>query len=225
MDDQQKINYQPSNEQPQVVQPQWQYQSGQLQPLQNSAPSLAPQPQQPPLQPQSLQPQPQSEQQSIEQPQASDDGSLVSWSASEFIAHEKANNWYVVLAVLAGLSAVIIYVITREVFSVVVVVVMAIAVAVYGGIKPRTLRYAIYPEGIKVGEKLYLYQVFRSFSVMDDTQIPSIQFLPQKRFMVPISVFCAAADIDAIVSILGEFLPYEHKERDTIDKLSSRFRF
>lgn len=206
MDNQQNINYQPQNEQPQVVQPQWQYQSGQLQP-QNYPP-------QSPVQPTTENNQ-----------QSNNDGSLASWSASEFIAHDKPKNWYFILFIIAIVLSALIYLITREIFSVIIVLVLSAAMAVYGRVKPRVLAYAIYPDGFKVGDKLYPYSVFRSFSIMDDTNIPSLQLLPQKRFMVPISVYCTPADIDAIADILGEFLPYEHKERDMIDKFSSRIRF
>lgn len=206
MDNQQNINYKPEDGQPQVVQPQWQYQSGQLQPQSNPLPA-APQPLQQP------------------QNQQMDDGSIVSWSASEFIAHEKPKSWYLKLALVATFGSAVIYIITREIFSVIVVVVLSVALGVYGGVKPRTLKYSIYPEGIMVGDKIYPYESFRSFSVLDDTQTPSIQFLPQKRFMVPISIYCSSRDVNAISEILGEFLPYEHKERDMVDKISSRIKF
>ena len=206
MDDRQNINYQPQNGQPQVVQPQWQYQSGQLQQQQNPTP-------QPTVQP------------TTSQPTAEDDGSLASWAASEFVAHEKPKSWYFILFILTVATAAVLFLITREIFSVVMVAVLALALAVYGGVKPRVLKYAIYPEGFKVGDKLYPFATFRSFSVIEDSRTPSIQLLPQKRFMVPISVYCNPADIDAIAEILGEFLPYEQKERDMIDKFSSRIRF
>ena len=206
MDDRQNINYQPQNEQPHVVQPQWQYQSGQLQ-----------QPQAPPASP--------TPQSTTSQPQPQDDGSLATWSASEFVAHEKPKSWYFILFIGAVVTAAILFLITREIFSVVMVIVLALALGVYGGVKPRVLMYAIYNDGFKVGAKLYPYSTFRSFSVIDDTRTPNIQLLPQKRFMVPISVYCNPADIDAIAEILGEFLPYEQKERDMIDKFSSRIRF
>lgn len=209
MDNQQNINYQPQSDKPEVVQPQWQYQSGQLQPQANPNPaSAAP-----------------NAQNSSQQAKPNDDGSLASWSASEFIAHEKPKSWYFVLFLGSVVAAALIFLITREVFSVIMVLVLATALAVYAGVKPRVLSYAIYPEGFKVGNKLYPFVTFRSFSVMDDTRVPSIQLLPQKRFMVPISVYCNPSDIDAIADILGEFLPYEQKERDMIDKFSSRMRF
>lgn len=206
MDDRQNINYQPQAGQPQVVQPQWQYNSGQLQP-QNT----------PPLSP--------VQQAANDNTQTNNDGSLATWSASEFIAHDKPKNWYFLLFILSIATSAVIYLITREIFSVIIVLVLAAAMAVYAGVKPRVLKYGIYSDGFKVGDKLYPYTVFRSFSVMDDTSIPSIQLLPQKRFMVPVTVYCNPGDIDAIAEILGEFLPYEHKERDMIDKFSSRIKF
>jgi hypothetical protein len=205
-------NTQPDNDAPKVEQPQWQYQSGKLQLQNEPTPNV--------WQQQVL---PQDEKPSNEL--SENNNALASWSASEFIAHDKPSNWYIILATLTILSSVVIFIITREIFSVLVVVVMAFAVGVYGGVKPRTLTYEIFPDSIRIGGRDYPYTSFRSFSVIEGTSIPSIQLIPQKRIAVPISIFCTAADIDAIVAILGDFLPYEHKERDPIDKISSRFRF
>lgn len=179
--------------------PEWQYQSGQLE-----------QPMTP----------------VDEQPARDQKGPLVSWSASEFVSHEKAASWYLLLGLVAVIVAGIIFLITREVFSIVVVIVLAAALAVFGNIKPRTLNYAIDETGIQIGDKFLMYSDFRSFAVVeDDTNMPSVQLLPQRRFMVPITVYFAPPDEDIIVSTLGNFLPFEHKKRDAVDRWSSRIRF
>lgn len=190
-----------NNNQPQVVQQQWQYQSGQLE--QPIAPSPAVEPQAEPDRP----------------------TVLVSWSASEFVSHEKSVGWYLLLGFLAVLTSAIIFIITREIFSIIVVLVLAIALAVFGNLKPRTLDYALEDSGIQIGDKFFAYGTFKSFAIIEDSTVPSIQLLPQKRFMVPITVYFAPNDEDIIVSTLGNFLPFEHKKRDTVDKISSRIRF
>lgn len=191
-------------EAPQVIQPQWQYQSGQLE--QPVAP-ISVDMQQP-------------------DPAATEaDSAIVRWTASEFVSHEKSAGWYILLATVAIVIAVILFIITREIFSVGVVLVLAVALAVFGNLKPRTLDYAILPDGIQIGEKRFSYTTFRSFAVLEDGPVPSIQLLPQKRFMVPITIYFAPPDLDVITESLGDFLPFEHKERDMVDKISSRFRF
>ena len=184
---------------PQVVQPQWQYQSGQLE-----------QPQVP-------------NEPDISGTAISEDS--IRWTASEFVSHEKTSGWYVALAFVAVLASAIIFLLTKSVYSVVVVLVLALALAVFGALKPRTLDYALDADGVTVGDKHFLYESFRSFTVIDEGPVPSIQLLPLKRFMVPITIYFAPEDADIIIDTLGQFLPFDHKKRDFIDKLSSRIRF
>jgi len=189
------------DQQPEVTKQQWQYQSGQLE--QRGGFGESP----------------------ITIPQAQSTGPTVSWTASEFISHEKSGNWYVFLIVVAIVIAGALFFVTREWFSVVVVVVLAIALGVFGALKPRTLDYAIYPDGIQVGEKHFGFETFRSFAIIEDAPVPSLQLLPQKRLMVPITVYFAPPDADMIINTLGDFLPIEQKKRDFVDKISARIRF
>jgi hypothetical protein len=196
----------PTPEQPQVVQPQWQYQSGQLEQQVGYAEPEQPQYQEEPAQ---------------DQPQAD----AIEWSASEFISHEKNGGWYMLLFIGSVILGAIIFLLTRELFSIVVVAVLGIALAVFGAVKPRVLTYRVDTGGVHVGERSFPFDTFRSFSVFDDTAVPSIHLLPQKRFMVPITIYFAPNDEQRIVEFLGDFLPLEQRERDFIDKITSRFHF
>lgn len=190
---------QKGDQQPQVIGQQWQYQSGQLEQPQAPTPT--------------------------EPAQAANDDGVIRWSASEFVSHEKSGMWYVVLVVIAVVIAGVMYAVTREIFSIVVVAVLAVALGVFGALKPRTLDYVVDGGGITVGDKQFPYDTFKSFAVIEDAPVPSIQLLPQKRFMVPITIYFAPTDADTIIDTLGQFLPFEHKKRDNVDKISSRFRF
>jgi hypothetical protein len=185
---------------PQQNQPDWQHQSGQLNPNEGYGPQ-------------------QSDQAHPPEPEA------ISWDASEFIPHEKGGNWYLLLVVIVIALATAIYFLTKDIFSVIVVCLVAIVLGVIAGIKPRVLSYSIDLDGIKVGSKHFGFEAFRSFSVLDDPALPSIQLLPQKRFMVPVTLYFGPQDANKVVEILGEYLPFEHRERDLIDKLTAKIRF
>lgn len=162
-----------------------------------------------------------------DQPQAPvQEGEMtISWQASEFVAHEKNGGWFIILAIGSVLLAATIFLITREIFSIVVIGILTVAVGMFASLKPRVLDYRISPDGVIVGEKQFGYETFRSFAVIEEGAMQSIQLLPQKRFMVPITLYLDPNQVDKIIDILGEFLPFEHRERDFIDKLTSRFRF
>lgn len=185
--------------------PQWQYQSGNLSPIVgfDSQPPGG----------------------TSETGNQNNSAELVHWNASEFVNHEKTSSWYLAASVIAILVSGLIYLLTRDVFSVIVIAVLAIAVSLFGALKPRILDYTISPDGISVGSKHFNYEYFRSFAVMNDNALPSIQLLPHKRFAVPITMYFAPADGDHIVTVLGDYLPFEHRERDLVDKITSRLKF
>ena len=151
--------------------------------------------------------------------------SLYSWQASEFAANEKNTSWYLMLAVTAVILSVITFFITKSPLSIIVILVLAIAVGFYGNIKPRTLSYSIEELGIKIGDKFYGFNEFKSFSVLEDMAVPSINLMPIKKLMMPISIYIAPSDLSKVADILGNYLPFEEKQRDFADKLSHRLRF
>ncbi len=153
------------------------------------------------------------------------ENAIYTWQASEFATNEKNKSWYLILAGAAILVSGVTFLITREWLSIVVIVVLAVAVGFYGNIKPRTLSYSIEELGIKIGEKFYGFNEFKSFSVLEDMAVPSINLMPIKKLMMPISIYVAPSDLSKVADILGNYLPFEEKQRDFTDKLSHRLRF
>ena len=153
------------------------------------------------------------------------DDNSVSWSASEFIAHQKSASWYIVLAVGAVLAAAIIYILSRDKISTVMIIIVAASFGFFASRKPRTLQYMVDEKGISIGSKLYPYELFKSFAIMDEGAFSSLVLLPLKRFMPSISVYCPPDNEDDIVDILGAYLPEEQLSHDMLDRLLRKVRF
>lgn len=212
MEEQNQNNSAPENtpsltpeQQPDVDEPpQWQYQSGNLAPVNNIQESTSNN--QPDLAPTSP-------------------AESIKWNASEFLHHEKPGSWYVYLSLAALVLAAGIYFATKEIFSVVVIVLIALVFGVSGAAKPKVLEYSIGPSGIQVGNKHFNFEQFRSFAVIVEGVLPSIQLLPQKRLALALTMYCEPKDADKIIKILGEYLPFEHQDRDLMDKFASKIHF
>lgn len=154
-----------------------------------------------------------------------DDGT-VSWEASEYIDHQKPGGWYAMLVGTAIALVALTYVISSGDYIVTAVIaITAVLFGITAARKPRTLHYAVDQRGIKIGEKVYNFADFKVFSVITDTAIHSIQLLPLKRFMPPISLHYPPSDEDKIVETLGLYLPYQEVSRDMVDRFMSRIRF
>jgi hypothetical protein len=154
-----------------------------------------------------------------------DDVEPVTWSASEFIAHEKSFTWYVVLGVVTVIVAAFIFLFTRDVISTAVIVVVAIVLGYAATRKPRTLPYKLDGEGLTIAEKFYPYNQFRSFAVTDQGPFSSIVFMPLKRFMTLIEIYYEPKDEERIVNLLSERLPLETHTLDPVDRFMRHIRF
>jgi hypothetical protein len=156
---------------------------------------------------------------------ASDDGQAVTWTASEFIAHDKPFGWYVALGLGAAVFAGLVYLVTRDLISVTVVLVATFLFGLYAGHKPRQMEYRLDANGLSVGQKRFGYDAFRSFAVLEEGAIPSIVFMPLKRFAVPTTIYYPPEEEDKIVGVLADRLPMEQRGHDAIDRLMHRIRY
>jgi hypothetical protein len=163
-------------------------------------------------------------QQESPSPGRSPDGE-VSWTASEFVAHEKSSGWYLGLFAAAAVIAGFVYLLTRDIISTIVVLIGAGALGTLANRKPRQLEYHLDGGGITVGQKHYAYESFRSFSVVPEGAFSSIVFMPLKRFAQTTTIYYAPEDEDKIIDVLTQHLPFEEHKADAVDSLMRRIRF
>src|SRR5688572_14165602 len=79
----------------------------------------------------------------------------ITWTASEFVAHDKSAGWYLTLAAAAAAISAVVFLISRDAVSVGVVIVAAIFLGIYAARKPRQLEYRLDQKGITIGSKSY----------------------------------------------------------------------
>jgi hypothetical protein len=162
---------------------------------------------------------------SEEAPPRTSSREAVSWTASEYIDHEQGPSWYMGLFGGALILAALIYLLTKDLFAVGTVLVVAVIVAAAAGRKPEQIPYEVSSHGIKIGQKAYNYQTFKSFCVVNDGGLNSISLLPLKRLLPRISLYYDPGDEEKIIDILSNRLPYEEHKVDQIERISRRLRF
>lgn len=149
----------------------------------------------------------------------------VSWTASEYVTHHKGASWY--MGLLGGIVVVVglVYVVTHEALPSLAIGLGGLLFGVFAARKPQVLQYSVDSHGLAIGTKRYPYQLFRSFSVMDEGVIRSILLMPTQRFNLPITVYYDPKDEEAIITVLGAFLPHEERTVSPIDRFMSQIRF
>ncbi len=149
----------------------------------------------------------------------------ITWTASEFIDTHKGAGWHVLffagLAALGGLA----YFLTKDYISSAVIIIAGIIFALTINRKPRQLPYEINNQGIQIGERFYDYGMFKSFDLMQEGGIKSINLMPLKRLMPDISLYFPPEQETAIVDFLSAHLPHDEHIEKSIDRLAKKLRF
>ena len=149
----------------------------------------------------------------------------VSWTASEFIAHDKDAMWYMWLFGGSLLLTALIYLISRDFVTVVVIMMITAMIAVVGSRKPSSVQYDLSSDGLSVGSMHHNFADFRSFSIVEEGAINSIWLKPLARFKPMVVLYYSPEDEDKIVNTLSIFLPHEQRELDAVERASRRLRF
>lgn len=148
----------------------------------------------------------------------------VSWSASEFIAHEKTPLWYMSLAGVAAVLVLAVFFLFHDMVAAFAIIFVAILFGFLAAHKPRVLNYHIGPAGLTIDRKMYNFAEFKSFGVIDEGAFSSITFMPMKRFMPTLSIYYPPEEEETIVNALSNYLPFAPVSHDLIDRLMHRIR-
>ncbi len=146
----------------------------------------------------------------------------VSWEAPQFIEHQHGAQWYLSLIVITAGLAALVYLVARDYIATGTIAVVGVIVGIFAGHKPQTVRYEINDSGLAIGEKRYKYSDYKSFAVISEGQLSSLNLFPLKRFMPPLTAYFEPSNEQAITDALGDHLPYEQRRLDAVDRLSRR---
>lgn len=152
-------------------------------------------------------------------------GEPVTWTAQEYVHEDRSPIWFIIFVVVVlGFVALDIFLFKSWTFSALVIV-MAVALVIYIRRPPRTLTYALSPaQGLYVGERLYHFDDFKSFGLIQDGPHYSVMLIPRKRFAPGVSVFFPDDAGERIVDILGQRLPMENLKLDVVDVIVRKLR-
>jgi hypothetical protein len=149
----------------------------------------------------------------------------INWSASEFIAHDKNIAWYTILILVTLVLAAIVYLLTHDKISTVIVVLAGVIFGIYAARKPRLLNYKLDNSGLTIQSKLFNYDSLKSFVVVENSAIPNIILMPLKRFMPSLSMYLDPSSEEAVIKVLSERLPQDLHQQDFIERFMLRIRF
>jgi hypothetical protein len=148
----------------------------------------------------------------------------VEWESLEFIDHHHGAGWFFLLFVTTIVFATLIYLLSKDTVAVITVVLVGIIIGVFATQKPSKAKYEISSSGMKINGKLYRYSNYKSFTIIQEGELMSVNLSPLKRLTPVLSAYFNSDKQNSILKALGNYLPYEEKGLDGIERLSRRLR-
>lgn len=147
----------------------------------------------------------------------------VSWEAEEYITHDKNAGWYIGLAIV-GLALVALSVWLQWWTFTALIVLCIISLLIYVLRPPRKIKYSVDAKGLTEGEKVYMFDDYRAFGILQDDTNFAIVMMPRKRFSPAVTVYFPKEKGEEIVDIFGARLQMEEVRLDLIDKIVRKLR-
>ena len=147
-----------------------------------------------------------------------DMGTIVNWEAQEYVTHSKNVGWYVGL-VFVALALMGLAIWLQQWTFLALIIVSVLALVVYIARPPRKLHYSLSAKGLSEGNKLYSFDQFRAFGILNEDKRFKIVLMPKKRFGARVTVYFPESQGEQIVDMFGERLPMEQVKLDLLDRL------
>jgi hypothetical protein len=148
----------------------------------------------------------------------------IEWEGPEFIEHPHGFSWYMALAACTAVLTALVYLIAHDIIAAIIIVVVGFIVGVFASQKPGQAKYEINDQGLTINGKTYNYGDYKSFAVIDEGSLSSINLFPLKRLLPPLSAYFDHKDRKKITDAIGNYLPYDERKLDTMERLTRRLR-
>lgn len=152
---------------------------------------------------------------------------LIAWEAAEPAGAKVRNKQYMVAISIVALIVVGVVILLgginfKTIISVVVVVLALVAVVVSSRQHTHLERYAVYEDGVVIGEQFYSFAQLRAFSIVSHGNAASIELEPTHRFMVRRVMYLDNGTADQVIDVLNQRLPYEERSQSVVEQLSNK---
>lgn len=148
-----------------------------------------------------------------------------SWTMNGYIEHEKSPIWYGALIGATIGIAVILFLLTHEKIVPAVIITVGGSAAFFAGHTPGSKEYEVTADKIRIGQKSYNIEDFRSFSLVEEGIKNSIWLRPVKRFTPYTIIYYPPEVEEQVFRTFSALLPHEDRKVDNLDKLTQKLKF
>jgi uncharacterized membrane protein YobD (UPF0266 family) len=157
--------------------------------------------------------------------QSSPETPLIGWETPEFTHYQHGKRWFLI-AILIFVALVVFALITKQWLMAAVIILTAVIVFIFTQQKPKVVPFGISHAGIIFSNRFYPYSEIKSFWIVYEPNVKTINFELTRRLSMIITVQLLDQDPLPIRKFLKKYLP-EEKSRgeDFSDRISRLLKF
>ncbi len=147
------------------------------------------------------------------------------WTAPEFEYYTKSTSWFVITGGIAGLL-LLWALFTKNFIFALLIGLGYFTIIIYGLKRPKNIRLAITPKGVKINQTLYEFENIKSFWIFyNPPEIKELSLRSKKTIMPYIKIPLGEQNPVEVRQALIKYLP-ERKHKDSlIENMARQFRF
>lgn len=144
----------------------------------------------------------------------------IKWETLEYEYTPKSNNWFWTVGIITvGLAAA--SVLLDNVLFAIFVVLAGFTISLYAARKPKKILFSLSNRGIRIGDRIYLYENLASFWLRYNPPYQKILLIEPKKFFMPAaSVPLGDTDPNEAREYLLKFLKEKYQEESLIETIS-----
>ncbi|MAJ97531.1 MAG: hypothetical protein CMI56_02875 [Parcubacteria group bacterium] len=147
------------------------------------------------------------------------------WKAYEHSHTDKGSDWFWALGIVAFSSALVAALFQNFLFALLILV-GTFTLALLSARPPRKLEFALTPQGVRIDNALYPYQMLISFWIKNRETDHAELIIDARKFMTPhIIASLEETDVKSVQAYLEQFLPEEELEEPFVQRLLEKFGF
>lgn len=148
----------------------------------------------------------------------------IQWRSVEYLHHTKSPLWYVGFAVVTiALMASAVFIMNAWTFAVLIPI-MAGALLAYSHRGNAEILYVLSSQGLYINDQLHPMEDFKAFGVLQGVPLNTLVMIPTKRFRPSLTAFFPIDVGEALVDLLGGYLPMQDVKPDAFDAVVKKLR-
>jgi len=141
-------------------------------------------------------------------------GILASWEIPEFTKHERKASWFIYFSIALVALLAYSYYTANPLFAIIIVLFVIIFFATERG-KPKTLVFAITPDGIMIANKLMAWRSLQNFYIIYyPPRIKNLYFQPKNSLRSVVNIPLETQNPVEIRQLLLQFLPEDLQKEE-----------